>query len=234
MHGEGEVGVAGRVERAQLDPGRVGLAGLVHRHPHERRAVGVPPADVRRRLDQLAARGVAEQPLVRVHPLVGDRGDLARVPQQAGDERLRRLGQVQLVGRVVEGVVVALEQRQVGVHAAARAVPERLGHERGVRAVRDRDLFDHVPERHDVVGHRQRVGVAQVDLLLARRDLVVAELDRDAERPRARRRRRAGSRARRRGWSCRSSRRCRSAPARSRPSGGSSAGRTRSRGGCRT
>ena len=94
---------------------------------------------------------------------------------------LRRLGQVQLVGRVVEGVVVALEQRQVGVHAAAGTVPERLGHERRVRAVRDRDLLDHVPERHDVVGHRQRVGVAQVDLLLARRDLVVAELDRDAE-----------------------------------------------------
>ncbi len=60
-------------------------------------------------------------------------------------------------------------------------VPERLGHERRVHALRDRDLFDHVPERHDVVGHRQRVGVAQVDLLLAGRHLVVAELDRDAQ-----------------------------------------------------
>ena len=36
-------------------------------------------------------------------------------------------------------------------------------------------------KRHDVVGGGQRVRVAQVDLLLARRDLVVAELDRDAD-----------------------------------------------------
>ena len=45
----------------------------------------------------------------------------------------------------------------------------------------ERDLLDHVPEGHDVVGGGQRVGVAQVDLLLAGRDLVVAELDRDAD-----------------------------------------------------
>ena len=44
----------------------------------------------------------------------------------------------------------------------------------------ERDLLDDVAERHHVVGHRQRVGVAQVDLLLARRALVVAELHRDA------------------------------------------------------
>ena len=30
------------------------------------------------------------------------------------------------------------------------------------------DLLHDEPERHDVVGHRQRVGVAQVDLVLAR------------------------------------------------------------------
>ena len=47
--------------------------------------------------------------------------------------------------------------------------------------VRERHLLDHVPEGHDVVGRGQRVGVAQVDLLLAGRDLVVAELDRDAD-----------------------------------------------------
>jgi len=103
------------------------------------------------------------------------------VVQQAGDERARRLGQVQRIARIVEGVAVALEQRQVRVHAAARLPPERLRHERRVHAVRDRDLLDHVPERHDVVGHRQRVGVTQVDLLLARGDLVVTELDRDAQ-----------------------------------------------------
>ena len=57
---------------------------------------------------------------------------------------------------------------------------ERLRHERRVDAVRQRDFLHDEAVRHGVVGHRQRVGVAQVDLVLARRDLVVAELDADA------------------------------------------------------
>ena len=40
-----------------------------------------------------------------------------------------------------------------------------------------RHLLDDDPERHDVVGHRQRVRVAEVDLVLARAELVVAVLD---------------------------------------------------------
>ena len=58
--------------------------------------------------------------------------------------------------------------------------PERLGHERRPRAVLERDFLDDVAEGHHVVGHRQRVGEAQVDLLLAGRAFVVAELHRDA------------------------------------------------------
>ena len=65
------------------------------------------------------------------------------------------------------------------VHRRPGVLGERLRHERSAHAVAERDLLDHVPERHHVVGHRQRVGVAQVDLLLARRAFVVAELDRD-------------------------------------------------------
>ena len=61
-------------------------------------------------------------------------------------------------------------------------VGERLRHERRVDALAQRDLLHHVPERHDVVGGGERVGVAQVDLLLAGRALVVAELHRDAHR----------------------------------------------------
>ena len=45
-----------------------------------------------------------------------------------------------------------------------------------------RDLLHDEPERHHVVGHRERVGVAQVDLVLARAELVEAVLDRDAHR----------------------------------------------------
>jgi hypothetical protein len=59
---------------------------------------------------------------------------------------------------------------------------ERLGHERGVHALLDRHFLDHQAERHDVVRRGQRVGVAQVDLLLPGRALVVAVLHRDAHR----------------------------------------------------
>ena len=82
---------------------------------------------------------------------------------------------------LVEGVHVALEQRHVRVHAAARLAAQRLRHERRVDALLDRHLLDDGAEGHDVVGRGERIGVAQVDLVLARAALVVAELHRDAE-----------------------------------------------------
>ena len=48
------------------------------------------------------------------------------------------LRQAVRVARVVEGVGVALEQREVGVHARALHAAERLGHERGVDALLER------------------------------------------------------------------------------------------------
>ena len=81
-----------------------------------------------------------------------------------------------------EGVVVALEERHVRVHARAGVGGEGLGHEGGPDALAERDLPDHGAEGHDVVGRGERVGVAQVDLLLAGAALVVAELHRDAHR----------------------------------------------------
>ncbi len=93
---------------------------------------------------------------------------------------LRDVGELQRVVGAVERVVLALEQTHVGVHGRAGILGERLGHERRPRALAERDLLDHVAERHHVVGHRQRVGVAQVDLLLTRSALVMAELHRDA------------------------------------------------------
>ena len=175
-HREREVRVARRVGGAELDAGRALLALLRRRHPHERRLVVARPADVDRRL---VAR---DEPLVGVDGLVGDRGDLAGVVQQPGDEALADLRQAELVARVVERVDVALEQRQVRVHARAERALDRLGHERGVHAELVGDLLHDQAERHDVVGHRERVGVAQVDLVLARAVLVEAVLDRDAHR----------------------------------------------------
>ena len=100
--------------------------------------------------------------------------------EQAGDERARHLGQLVLRTRLEEGVAVALEERQVRVHAGAGVVAQRLGHERGVEPLLERHLLHDEPEGHEVVGRGQRVGVAQVDLLLAGPALVVAELDGDA------------------------------------------------------
>ena len=84
--------------------------------------------DVHRRLE------AGHQPLVAVDGLVGDRGDLGGVAQQAGHELLGDRRQVVAVVVVEERVVVAAEQRQVGVHARALHALERLGHERGVHA----------------------------------------------------------------------------------------------------
>ncbi|MPM45438.1 hypothetical protein SDC9_92125 [bioreactor metagenome] len=169
-----QVRVGRRVDGAQLDTGRAALVRLVHRHPDQGGTVVATPADEGRGLVAV------HQTLVRVDPLVGDRGDLGGMGQQTGDEVPPGLGEVVLRRRVVEDVVVALEQGHVGVHARARLVGERLGHERRPYALAHRDLLHHHPEGHDVVGHRQGVGVAQVDLLLARPRLVVGELDRDA------------------------------------------------------
>jgi hypothetical protein len=43
-------------------------------------------------------------------------------------------------------------------------------------------LAHHQPKRHHAVGHRQGVGMPEIDLVLARRILVERILDRDAHR----------------------------------------------------
>jgi hypothetical protein len=57
---------------------------------------------------------------------------------------------------------------------------EGFGHEARLDVLLAGDLFDHEPDGHDGVGHREGVGVAEVDLLLAGRVLVLRVLDRDA------------------------------------------------------
>ena len=122
------------------------LLGLYIGHPDQGRAVVAAPADVARRL------ATAGQPLVGVHPLVGDGGDLGGVLEQPGDEVAGDLGEVVLGAGVVEGVVVALEERHVGVHPRAGVLGERLGHEGGVDALGERDLLHDDLEGHQVVG----------------------------------------------------------------------------------
>ena len=84
--------------------------------------------------------------------------------------------------RVEELVPPALEERHVRVHARAVLAEQRLRHERRVVAVPGGDLLDDQPVGDRVVGHRERVGVPHVDLVLRRRHLVVVVLDRDPDR----------------------------------------------------
>jgi hypothetical protein len=102
------------------------------------------------------------------------------VAQQAGHEPLGHHGQAVGIVGVVEGVGVALEQRQVGVHARSLDAGQGLGHEAGVDAAALGHLLHHQADGHDGVGHGEGVGVAQVDLVLAGGVLVLGVLDGDA------------------------------------------------------
>jgi hypothetical protein len=87
--------------------------------------------------------------------------------------------EVVLVALAEERVAVTGEQGLVRVHPAAVHALHRLGHERGVDAELLRDLLHGQAIRHHVVGHRQCVRVAQVDLVLARSHLVMDVFDRN-------------------------------------------------------
>ncbi len=100
--------------------------------------------------------------------------------QQSGDEVASDLRELVGIVGVVEGIAVALEQRHVGVHARPLEAFERLRHEGGVEPTLLSDLSHDEAHRHHVVGHAQRVGVAEVDLVLRRAVLVERVLDRDA------------------------------------------------------
>ena len=82
----------------------------------------------------------------------------------------------------MEGIAVTLEEGDVRVHAGSGSVAERLGHEGGVDTLLQGHLLDDGAEGHEVVGGRERIGVAQVDFLLSGSTLVVAELHGDAHR----------------------------------------------------
>ncbi len=72
-------------------------------------------------------------------------------------------------------------QALVRVHAAAVDAVERLGHEGRVQPVQLGDRLERGAEGDRVVGRPHRVVVAEVDLVLADGDLVVARFDHDAE-----------------------------------------------------
>ena len=70
-----------------------------------------------------------------------------------------------------------MTERLVRVHAAAVDAEDRLRHEGRVQAVAIRHVLHDEAEGADVVRRRQRIVIAEVDLVLARRDLVMRGLD---------------------------------------------------------
>ena len=98
------------------------------------------------------------------------------MPEQTGNELLPDFRQVMLVVFVEECVLLSPEQRLVNVHARSVDASNGLGHERGVDPLQLRQFLDHQTGGHYAVGHRQRVAVLEVNLVLAGRCLVVGIL----------------------------------------------------------
>ncbi len=68
----------------------------------------------------------------------------------------------------MESVLVALEEGEVEMQRAPVDALEGLRHECRVDPVLECDLLHREAGRHEVVGHRERIGVPQVELVLAR------------------------------------------------------------------
>jgi len=102
--------------------------------------------------------------------------------QLAGDEVPGDRREVILVGAIVEGVGVfaGVGQRLVGVHARAGGAEDRLGHEGCMQATALRHELDRIFQRHQLVGMAKCVPKGEVQLVLARADLVMAGFDDDA------------------------------------------------------
>ena len=91
-------------------------------------------------------------------------GQLAHVRHPAGQERRERRREAAVVGR--EEAAVALPEREVDVARVALALVV-LRDERERVALLERDLLGAVAVHGVAVGHRQRLVVAEVDLVLA-------------------------------------------------------------------
>ena len=169
--GGGQVGVAGTVGQAQLQPA-VGDA-------HHGRAVVVAVADVGRGPGGAGEGAAHHQALVAVDRGGADGRQGRRVGQDAAQELVGQLREAEavLVGLVGEEVGLALADGHVDVHAVARPVGEGLGHEGADHAQVVGDLRGGHLEQQVVVGGGQAVGEGVVDLELAVGVLVVDLID---------------------------------------------------------
>ena len=160
-HRERQVRIARRIGHAQLDA-RVGAAR--RRHAHERAAVRLGPGDGGRRFV------AGHEPLVRVHQRIGDRAE--RLRRAAAGRRCSAgtCGSAATRPFGVEEHVRRRSRRATGACACPMPLMPKIGLGMNVacRPLRLRHVLHDEAERADVVGRRQRIVVAEVDLVLAR------------------------------------------------------------------
>ena len=163
--GHGQVRVGGGVAEADLHPrGRAAF----RRHPHHGAAVIQAP------VDQPGRQRVRAKPLVRVDRGVQQRAERGRVPQHAADRVPADRRQAVRSGGIAEHVAAALVvDRYVHVKPGAALVVERLGHEGGHQVTVPGDLLHGGLEPERAVRRVDELRVTEVDLELARRELVV-------------------------------------------------------------
>ena len=135
-------------------------------HAHRAGAVVVAPGDRRRR------ERAGGEALVGVDVRRVEEGQLLHAGELAGDEAVEELA----VGREGAGAV-GLRQRAVDVARAALGLIE-LRHEGDRHVLLGSDLLRPVLVDHVVVGGRERLRVAEVDLVLAEVALALRVLDR--------------------------------------------------------
>src|SRR5256714_8504517 len=164
QHGEREVRIDVTARDPRLDAQRRSTS-------HDPEAAGAVVATPRERRRRPRAGRVA---LVRVDRGREEDRELARARDLAG-EVLPDLGRL-----ARERALAAAPQARVDVARVADPGVVGLGHERDRTAVLGRDLLGAVLVDRVVVRHRDRVGVAEVDLLLPRPCLALRGLHGDA------------------------------------------------------
>ena len=148
-------------------------AGAVAHDPHAGGAVVVAPRDAGRR-----PRAV-DVALVRVHRGRQEHHHVGHVGEHAAEERAEDRRAPHRAELVVAGEGVGAVAPQAHVHVAARPglVGRHLGHERDAGAEAVGRLLQALLEHDVAVGHGQRVGVADVELVLADAPLALRALD---------------------------------------------------------
>ena len=157
---ERQVGVAGRVGRAEFQPPRRRAVGI-RRNADARRAVPHRIDQVHRRLKP------GHQPLVAVGRRRRKGQQRRRVQQQPADVVPAGGRQHRIPVGVVEQVAAVLPQALVAVHPRAVVAEQRLGHKSRHLAVGLGHILDHILEDGHRVRHPGQRVVAHVDFGLA-------------------------------------------------------------------